>query len=272
MTENLNVNKIIIILIMLFTIYIVNKFIKKILTLFSEMYPEKRIFLKNMIPLVNILLNTLIIFFILFGVLGLKIERFIAFGISAGVAIGFAVQDILSNAFAGFVILFTRPFNVGDKVDVSGYYGEVIDITLLKIRIVTLDDSVVNIPSKNFLSSTVSNANAGELNCQIVTQLHIPANTDLKKIKEIILQAVYSSPYTYLKKPVAVIFKDEFKEMFLTKVIIRSYVFDHRFEGRYSSDIYERIMNYINENNIIHEDFYRLPRKIGFDFFNNPNS
>ncbi len=237
-----NLNNWIIAVIIIFTFFLITKIIKSVLSTLAERYPERRIFLKNIIPVINIVLNIVTLLFLMFKILGFNMESFIAFGISAGVAIGFAIQDILSNSFAGLIILFTRPFNIGDKIEVSGHYGEVIDISILKIRIVTLDDSIVTIPSKNFLSSTVSNANGGELNCQVVTDIRFPSGTDISGLKETAYNAVYTSPYSYLKKPVVVLFADEYNYNHIMIMRIKSYVFDHRYEKRYSSDLYERVM------------------------------
>ncbi|MCB0314052.1 MAG: mechanosensitive ion channel, partial [Calditrichaeota bacterium] len=52
-------------------------------------------------------------------------------------AIGFAAQDILKNIFGGLMLLLDRPFQVGDKIEAGGHYGEVVQIGLRTVRIVT---------------------------------------------------------------------------------------------------------------------------------------
>ncbi|MCI0697073.1 mechanosensitive ion channel family protein [candidate division KSB1 bacterium] len=70
------------------------------------------------------------IYFIIAAVLSPPIETLIAVTASAGIAIGFASQDILKNIFGEIMILLDRPFQVGDKIEVGSYYGEVAQIGL----------------------------------------------------------------------------------------------------------------------------------------------
>ena len=64
-------------------------------------------------------------------------------------------------------------------------YGEVVDINLLKVRIQTPDDSLVTIPCKTVLEDAVADANSGELNCQVVTEMYLPGNSNVPEIKRI---------------------------------------------------------------------------------------
>ncbi len=244
-------NSIILITITVIAMWFFSWGIKKSLNRLSERYPSKRIMIKNFIPIINFLLNLLAVLFILFFILDISTTALMTFGVSAGVAIGFAIQDVLANIFSGLIVIFTRPFNIGDKIQAGEFYGEVIDISLLRIRITTPDDSIINIPSKQFLEKSVSNSNSGELNCQVVTQFNLPWDSDIGLIKKISYEAVYASPFSYLKKPVSVIVKDDFIEMPLIKVKIKSYVYDHRYEYRYSSDLYQRIKEHLLENRLI---------------------
>ena len=240
--------------------WLVSYITKKVLNKLADKYSSKRILIKNFIPLINFSINIIILFILLFYVLKFSPKDIWALGLSAGIAIGFAVQDLLANIFSGLIIVFTRPFNIGDKISVQNYYGEVTDINLLKIKIVTPDDSTLNIPAKLFLTESLSNANSGELNCQVITELFLPGNIDLQEVKDIAHEAVYSSPYVYLKKPVTILFQDSFKETSLVKLKIKAYVLDHRLEFKFSSDIYERIKKHFALQNKIDSLFYRMPQ------------
>ena len=91
----------------------------------------------------------------------------LAAGAALGVAIGFAAQDILKNIFGGLVIIADRPFQVGDKIQVAGTYGEVTAIGTRSTRIVTPDDNLVSVPNSQIVDGQVANANAGALDCQV---------------------------------------------------------------------------------------------------------
>jgi small-conductance mechanosensitive channel len=105
---------------------------------------------------------------------------------------------------------------------------------------VTPDDSLVSVPNAQVVDGQVANANAGELNCQVVTDLYLPGWVDEARAKRIAFEAAASSKYVYLNKPIVVLVKDEFKETFLTHLKVKAYVLDPRFEFAFQSDVTER--------------------------------
>lgn len=238
-------NRIVLILLVLGVSWLLTRVTRLFLNRMAELYSSRRILIKTFIPLMNIVVNITAVLVILFGILQISTDVLLTFGVSAGVAIGFAVQDILANIFGGLVIIFTRPFNIGDKISVGEYYGEVIDVSLSKVRIVTSDDSTINIPSKMFLQQTVSNANSGELNCQVVTEMFFDPDCDTGALKKIARDAVYSSPFLHPAKPVVINFSDYVNVNRFVKMKIKAYVFDHRYEFRFSSDLTERIRGHL---------------------------
>jgi small-conductance mechanosensitive channel len=70
-------------------------------------------------------------------------------------AIGFAFRDIAQNFLAGFLILLTRPFKIGDQIDINGFEGTVEDIQTRATCIRTYDGRVVVVPNADFLTDTV---------------------------------------------------------------------------------------------------------------------
>jgi small conductance mechanosensitive channel len=75
----------------------------------------------------------------------------------AGIAIGFAAQDLLSNIIAGFVIFLDKPFEVGDLIRVQEHYGRVANITLRSTRIQTRQNTYVVVPNKRIIDEVVVN-------------------------------------------------------------------------------------------------------------------
>jgi small-conductance mechanosensitive channel len=156
------------------------------------------------------------------------------------VALGIAAQDILKNVFGGLIVLFDQPFQVGDKIKVGGSYGEVVAIGLRSTRIVTPDDNLVTVPNAQVVEGQVANANAGELNCQVVTDLWLPGWVDEAAAKEIAFEAASSSKYVFLNKPIVVLVQDQFDHLFLTHLKVKAYVLDPRYEFLFMSDVTER--------------------------------
>ena len=141
----------------------------------AERSTRYRISIKRTIPpIVKIVGWILVIYIIMEGIINPPLATIIAFFTSIGVAIAISAQDMLKNFFGGFVILFDRPFQLGDKIESGNHYGEVIKIGLQSTRIVTADDSTVTIPNSEVINQYVSNSNSGEANCQVVGRI-LPA-------------------------------------------------------------------------------------------------
>jgi len=191
-------------------------------------------------------------FFIIANVFKPSIQTLIAFTASAGIAIGFASQDILKNIFGGIMILFDRPFQVGDKIEIGSYYGEVVRIGLRTVRVVIPDDSLVSIPNSEIVNQSVSNANAGESNCQVVAEFFLQPDIDLIKAKKIAYQAAAVSRYIYLNKPIAVIIKNEIHQgRSLLKMRLKAYVLDIRFEFPFMSEMTEIVMSELLQHQLV---------------------
>lgn len=237
--------------------YLIIKLISKILNTWAEKSATNRITLKGIIPVVRIFGWSLIIYIVIAGIFAPPIENIIAITASIGIAVGFAAQDILRNIFGGIMILFDRPFQVGDKIELGNHYGEVVKIGLRSTRIVTPDDSLVSIPNGEIMNQSVSNANAGEPNCQVVAEIYLPINIDTAKVREIATRAAQVSRYIYLNKPIVVVFFNELKlRKSMLKMRLKAYVLDIRYEFDFKSDLTEIFLKELFEQKLIdNKDF-----------------
>lgn len=97
----------------------------------------------------------------------------------AGLVIGFALQDSLSNLFAGVAILASRPYDVDDIVEAAGVVGKVRAMGLWNTTIVTFDARRLLVPNKNIWGSNVENRSAEETR-RIETVARVGYDTDLQ--------------------------------------------------------------------------------------------
>jgi len=238
-------------IVLLVLFYLFNKAIVWLLDRLSERRAEQRLFYKRMVPLARVLIWSIGLYVIIRFVFQVNAQSLFAATAAIGVAVGFAAQDLLKNIFGGLVIITDRPFQVGDKISVAGTYGEVSSIGLRSTRIVTPDDNLVTVPNAQVVDSQVANANAGALDCQVVTDLYLPGWVDERLAKRIAFQAAASSKYVYRNKPIVVIVKDEFKETFLTHLKVKAYVLDTRYEFLLMSDITERCREAFREAGLL---------------------
>jgi small-conductance mechanosensitive channel len=242
-----------VVVMVLFTYLI--KSVTWILDTLSERSATRRLFYKKLAPIVRIVLWIFAAYLVIRVIFQVDAQGIIAAAAAVGVAVGFAAQDLLKNLFGGLILVFDQPFQMGDKISVGGTYGEVVSIGLRSTRIVTPDDNLVSVPNAQVVDGQVANANAGELNCQVVTDLYLPGWVDESVAKKIAFQAAASSKYVYLNKPIVVLVKDEFKETFLTRIRVKAYVLDPRHEFAFQSDVTERARAGFRKADLVKEGY-----------------
>jgi small-conductance mechanosensitive channel len=125
-------------------------------------------------------------------VLGLNIMPFVAGAGVAGIAIGFAAKDTLSNLIAGILLIIDRPFEVGDRIEVwaapanSATWGDVIEIGLRATKIRTTDNIVIVIPNNEIMTRDIINYTTITKEIRVRIPIGIAYDADIKKAKELI--------------------------------------------------------------------------------------
>jgi small conductance mechanosensitive channel len=96
-------------------------------------------------------------FIVALGKFGIEIAPLIA-GISVvGFGTSFALQGPLSNYAAGISLIFSKPFTVGQIIEVAGVMGEVIDIKIPKTELKTVDGTMITVPNKDIVGEIIHN-------------------------------------------------------------------------------------------------------------------
>lgn len=94
------------------------------------------------------------------GQLGIPVTSFMAILGAAGLAIGLALKDSLSNFAAGVMILIFRPFKLGDLIEAGGSKGVVDEIGMFCTLLHTGDNQRIIMPNSSVIGSTITNVNA----------------------------------------------------------------------------------------------------------------
>lgn len=90
---------------------------------------------------------------------------------TAGLAIGLAMKDSLSNVAAGLMLLILRPFRSGDQVDCSTVSGTIKEIGLFTTELCTEDGVFVIVPNKLIIAAPIKNRSRnGECSCSVKTE------------------------------------------------------------------------------------------------------
>lgn len=122
----------------------------------------------------------------------------------AGLTVGFAARDALSNIISGLFIFWDRPFVIGDLVEVDGRYGRVEQITLRSTRVVTPDGRMLAFPNATIVNSVVASyTNFPHLRLDV--EVTIGTGEDLGRVRRLLLELVESDPGYMADRPPQVV-------------------------------------------------------------------
>lgn len=200
--------------------------------------PSQRLLIAQIVTIASFFIYILGGVYLLYGVINPPKSLLLATSGTLAVAIGLSMKDLVASVVAGVILIFDRPFQVGDRVTFEGIYGEITSIGLRAVRLVTLDDSVVTIPNSKFVTDAVASGNFGAMDMLIEVNFHVDLASDIKLAKEILYETAVTSPYVFLKKPVALVLTEmNFANRPAMQIRVKSYVLDVQFEKAFQSDL-----------------------------------
>ena len=224
-----------------FCLWALNWGIQKVSGSLMDKVPARRFLILQITTLIGFLIYTLGTGALIVGVLNPPREFILAAAGSIAVArikAGMSYRELV----AGLLLLFDRPFQVGDRISFGDTYGEIVAIGLRAVRVQTLDDNLVTIPNARFITDVVASGNAGELDMMVVTDFHVSVQADLEQVRGIIEEVIVTSRYAYLKKPVTFAIEEvEIGNALAVRFRSKAYVLDVRYEKAFQSDVVLRV-------------------------------
>jgi small conductance mechanosensitive channel len=136
-------------------------------------------------------------FMVALGTLGIAVGPLIALMSVAGVGVGLAMQGVLGNLVSGLLIIFTKPFRIGEYIEVAGNYGQVSVIELFSTTLVHPDRSRVVIPNRKLSGEILHNY--GTIRQHDIT-VGVAYNTNLTAALAVINEILVRNPRV-LKDP-----------------------------------------------------------------------
>jgi len=219
--------------------YVLSYLLSFILIHVSERIGWYRTTVTMAIPLLKLIVYTVAFYYIIIAIIEPSLTQVVAFSGLFGAAIGFGLKDLFADIVGGIVIIFEKPYQIGDKVTVGDKYGEVKDIGIRSTRIQTPSDELVSLPNFTIFSLPVTSGNAGDLAMMIVIDLFIHPDSDAGKAMKILKESLVTSKYVIISKkyPCTVLLEDF---PFYKRVRAKGYVNDLRLEFEFKSDVTRR--------------------------------
>jgi len=169
-------------------IFIVGKWLsRRIANLLAKLLEKNNVDLTLVNFLTNLTYYTLIVLVVVAaaGRLGINTASFLTIIGAAGLAVGLALKDSLSNFAAGVMLVLFRPFTIGDVVSTAGITAKVEKITIFNTLFCSPDNQLIIVPNNKIISDIITNITAKETR-RIDLTVGISYSDDMAKTKEIL--------------------------------------------------------------------------------------
>ncbi len=142
-----------------------------------------------------------IIVFVGLSVAGFDISNLAIIAGALSVGIGFGLQNIVSNFVSGLILLFERPINRGDWIEVGGTVGLVEKVMIRATRIRTFDNAEILVPNSELLSHHVTNWTLSNSIGRITLKVGVAYGSDIIKVRDILNDIALSHEQVIKQEP-----------------------------------------------------------------------
>jgi potassium-dependent mechanosensitive channel len=172
--------------------------------------------------------------------------QWLAAGFSVG--LGFGLQEIFANFISGLIVLFERPFRIGDIVSIGGVEGVVARIRTRATTIVDWDNKEVVVPNKSFITDRLVNWTLSDATTRLVIKLGIAYRNDPRAAQKLLLEIARSHPQV-LEDPAPSCPMTGFGDS-TQNFELRVYVAEVAHRGNVQNELQFRIVEVCKENDI----------------------
>lgn len=167
----------------------------------------------------------------------------------AGLAIGLAVKDTLSNILGGLQLVLDKTFKVGDKVQLeSGEMGTILDIGLRSTKLKTYDNEVIYVPNGYLANAKIKNFTHPDVSIRVNVNFGVVYGSNTEKVQKVVLDAIKKIE-TVIEEPEPVVQflkMSDFSLDFVARAWVKSYTDAYSTQIKMTDEIY----NALNKANI----------------------
>ncbi len=131
----------------------------------------------------------------------------VAFG-ALGIGLGFGLQNIFNNFISGIILLFERPIQVGDAIEINGVMANVIKINVRSTVVQTWDNASLIIPNSEFISNQVTNWSFKDMRLRRNINVGVVYGSDVELVRQSLLEVAEKTPRVLKYPKPDVLFKD----------------------------------------------------------------
>ena len=187
-----------------FIILVITWLIARLVRIILELEVFMRFKLPRGVPTAIATMSNHTIYFIgivaALSTLGVTMQEFALIGGALGVGIGFGIRNIVANFISGIIMLFERPVQIGDTIEINNTMGKVQTIGSRATSIKTFDGSEVLIPNADFISADVTNWTLSDERRRAALLIKVDFDSDIEKVLEL-MSGVAETHEHVLKDP-----------------------------------------------------------------------
>jgi small-conductance mechanosensitive channel len=145
-------------------------------------------------------------FILALGAAGVDLSRFTLLAGAFGVGLGFGLQNVVSNFVSGLILLYERPIQVGDSVEVAGVQGEVRRIGIRSSTLRTGEGAEVIVPNARLIENQVINWTLSDQERRIELRVGVAYGSEPRRVLEILLDVARAHPEVMVEPPPQALF------------------------------------------------------------------
>jgi small-conductance mechanosensitive channel len=138
---------------------------------------------------------------------GFEMSQFALIFGALGVGIGLGLQDVVKNFVSGLILMFERPIQPGDVVEVSGTSGKVREIGMRATTLTTFEGADVVVPNGTLLSEKLINWTLSDMNRRIDVEVGVAYGSDPRRVLELLREVALGTPGIQPEPAPAIVFK-----------------------------------------------------------------
>ena len=195
------------------------------------------------------LLIIIIGFLLAITALGISMTKLTVILGALSVGIGLGMQNIFNNFVSGIILIFEKPFKIGDFISLNDKKGRVQKIGIRSSTLLTDKGSEIIIPNGDLVSGQVINWTHKQLEYKAELNLKLSASSNLKEIKKVILEEITKSKYLVKDSSIEILYKTVSINDF--ELTIKCWIVNIYKEPKFKSSIIEEFRTHFTNNEIV---------------------
>jgi len=170
----------------------------------SDLPPDMKLLIRR----IYVIFSLVIVVLLILSLLKVPLGAFAFVSGAVAIGVGFGAQNIINNFISGWILMWERPIRIGDFLEIGDVKGTVETISTRSTRVRRVDGVHLLIPNSQLLENTVVNWTLIDKQTRCVVRVGVAYGSPVRRVEELIMQAVDDHPDTMDDPHPKVFFED----------------------------------------------------------------